>query len=85
MVHNYIIIYVRNWWRTLGKRNEQIVAELTIHLPDKEIKNRYKTVQIEIRLSEYGGNKKAVQTDGLLANYQNLENAKTIFFHHHTP
>ncbi len=31
----------------------------------------FKTVQIEIRLSEYGGNKKAVRTDGLLANYQN--------------
>ncbi len=30
-----------------------------------------KTVQIEIRLSEYGGNKKAVRTDSLLANYQN--------------
>jgi hypothetical protein len=43
------------------------------------------TVQIEIGLSEYGGNKKAVRTDGLLANYQNRENAKTIFFHHHTP
>jgi hypothetical protein len=31
----------------------------------------YKTVQIEIGLLEYGGNKKAVRTDGLLANYQN--------------
>jgi hypothetical protein len=30
-----------------------------------------KTVQIEIGLSEYGGNKKTVQTDGLLAKHQN--------------
>ncbi len=29
------------------------------------------TVQIEIGLSEYGGNKKAVRTDGLLAKHQN--------------
>jgi hypothetical protein len=34
-------------------------------------KRKYKTVQIEIGLSEYDGNKKAVRTDGLLANYQN--------------
>ncbi len=33
--------------------------------------HKNKTVQIETRLSEYGGNKKAVRTDGLLANYQN--------------
>jgi hypothetical protein len=31
----------------------------------------HKTVQIEIGLSEYGGNKKAVRTDGLLAKHQN--------------
>ena len=31
----------------------------------------FKTVQIEIGLSEYGGNKKAVRTDGLLAKHQN--------------
>jgi hypothetical protein len=31
----------------------------------------YKTVQIEIGLSEYGGNKKAIRTDGLLAKHQN--------------
>jgi hypothetical protein len=31
----------------------------------------YKTVQIEIGLSEYGGNKKAVRTDGLLTKHQN--------------
>jgi hypothetical protein len=37
MVHNYIIIYVRNWWRILGKRNERILNILSIHLPDKEI------------------------------------------------
>jgi hypothetical protein len=43
-----------------------------------------KTVQVEIGLLEYGGNKKAVQTDGLLAKHQNLENAKTIFFNHDT-
>ncbi len=30
-----------------------------------------KTVQIEIGLSEYGGNKKAVRTDGLLTKHQN--------------
>jgi hypothetical protein len=29
------------------------------------------TVQIEIGLSEYSGNKKAVWTDGLLAKHQN--------------
>ncbi len=29
------------------------------------------TVQIETDLSEYGGNKKAVRTDGLLAKHQN--------------
>ncbi len=40
----------------------------------------FKTVQIEIGLSEYGGNKKAVRTDGLLTKHQNWENAKTIFF-----
>jgi hypothetical protein len=43
----------------------------------------FKTVQIETRLSEYGGNKKAIQTDGLSAEHQNWENAPTIFFHHH--
>ncbi len=31
----------------------------------------FKTVQIEMDLSEYGGNKKAVRTDGLLAKHQN--------------
>ena len=31
----------------------------------------YKTVQIEIGLSEYSGNKKAIRTDGLLAKHQN--------------
>jgi hypothetical protein len=30
-----------------------------------------KTVQIETGLSEYGGNKKAVRTDGLLDKHQN--------------
>ncbi len=37
MVHNYIIIYVRNWLRILRKQNEQILNILSIHLPDKEI------------------------------------------------
>jgi hypothetical protein len=45
---------------------------------------RNETVQIEIGLSEYGGNKKAIRTDGLLAKHQNWENAKTLFFHHDT-
>jgi hypothetical protein len=31
----------------------------------------FKTVQIKMDLSEYGGNKKAVQTDGLHAKHQN--------------
>ncbi len=48
------------------------------------IKLVLKTVQIEIGFSEYGGNKKAVQTDGHLAKHQNWENAKTIIFHHDT-
>jgi hypothetical protein len=35
------------------------------------VNQTYKTVAIEIGLLEYGGNKKAVQTDGLLAKHQN--------------
>ncbi len=38
---------------------------------DKKNPAKNKTVQIEILLSEYGGNKKAVRTDGLLAKHQN--------------
>jgi hypothetical protein len=34
-------------------------------------KVKTKTVQIEIGLLEYGRNKKAVQTDGLLAKHRN--------------
>ncbi len=44
----------------------------------------FETVQIEIGLLEYGGNKKAVQTEGLLTKHQNWENTKTICFHHNT-
>jgi hypothetical protein len=32
---------------------------------------QFKTVQIETDLSEYSGNKNAIQTNGLLAKYQN--------------
>jgi hypothetical protein len=39
--------------------------------PPKMYQCTFKTVQIEIGLSEYGGNKKAVRTDGLLAKHQN--------------
>jgi hypothetical protein len=31
----------------------------------------FKAVQVEIGLSEYGGNKKAIRTDSLLAKHQN--------------
>ncbi len=49
-----------------------------------DVMTSFETVQIEIGLSEYGGNKKAVRTDGLLAKHKNLKNAITIFFHHNT-
>jgi hypothetical protein len=37
MVHNCISIFVRNWYRILGKQNLQILNILNIDLPDKEI------------------------------------------------
>jgi hypothetical protein len=37
MVHNYILIYVRNWLRILGKQNALIFNIASIHLPNKEI------------------------------------------------
>jgi hypothetical protein len=37
MVHKYILIYVRNWLRILGKQHAVIFKILSIHLPDKEI------------------------------------------------
>ncbi len=35
MVHNYILIYVRNWLRILGKQNALIFNIASIHLPNK--------------------------------------------------
>ncbi len=40
MVHNYILIYVRNWLRILGKWNALIFNMASIHLPDKEIEGQ---------------------------------------------
>jgi hypothetical protein len=37
MAHNYILIYVRNWLRILGKQNVVIFNIVSIHLPNKEI------------------------------------------------
>ncbi len=46
-----------------------------------------KTVQIETRLSEYGGNKKAVWTDGRWTSLLNIKKEKTLqlFFFTTTP
>ncbi len=37
MVHNYLLIYVRNWLRILGKWNMVIFNIASIRLPDNEI------------------------------------------------
>ncbi len=68
--------FVTSSWKGMKPSTDKYywVKDLTI----------YKTVQIEIGLSEYGRNKKAVQTEGLLARHQNWENIKTIFFPHDT-
>jgi hypothetical protein len=39
MVHNYILVYVRNCLWILGKQNVVIFNIASIHLPDKEIDN----------------------------------------------
>ncbi len=51
MVHNYIIIYIGNWQRILGKWDVQILNILSIHLPDKEITNIYKSLDQRMQMA----------------------------------
>ncbi len=51
MVQNYILIYVRNWLRILGKWNVVIFNIASIHLPDKEILTKLKINKVLLALS----------------------------------
>ncbi len=55
IIHNYIIMYIRNWLRMLGKQNVWILNILSIHLPDEEIgKKNFRPIKLWLDLWNFG-------------------------------